>query len=55
LVSWKSIRYEVVSHIEDGNEKKASKLKYHKTPPLDLINYLKSHLKEYVFHNYMAR
>jgi hypothetical protein len=55
LISWRSIGYEVVGHIEDGKEKKASKLEYHKTPPLDLINYLKPCLKEYVFHNYMAR
>jgi len=54
LISWKSIGYEVVGHTKDGKEK-ALKLKYHETPPSNLINYLKPCLKEFVFHNYMAR
>jgi hypothetical protein len=49
LISWRSIGYEVVGYTEDGKGKKASKLKYHKTPPSKLINYQKPHLKELVF------
>ncbi len=41
--------------IKDGKEKKNSKLEYHKTPPLHLIQYLKPWLKEFVLHNYVAR
>jgi hypothetical protein len=27
---------EVVGHVKDGKEKKASKLEYHETPPLNM-------------------
>jgi len=56
LVSWKSIGYEIVGHTKkDGKEKKGSKLEYHETPPLDLIQYLKPQFKKFVLHNYVAR
>jgi hypothetical protein len=37
LIFWKNIGYEVVGFIEEGKEKKASKIKYNETPSRDLI------------------
>jgi hypothetical protein len=36
LISWRSIRYEVVGFTKESKEK-ASKVEYNKTPPCDLI------------------
>ncbi len=54
LIVWKSIGYEVVGFIEEGKEKKASKMEYNEIPPHDFIQYLKLCLKEFVLHNYEA-
>jgi hypothetical protein len=55
LVSWKSIGYEVVGFINEGKEKKASKLEYKETLAHDFIQYMKPRLKEFVLHNYITR
>jgi len=54
LISWKSIRYEVVGFTEESKENKASKMEYNETSPHDFIQYLKLRLKEFVLHNYVA-
>jgi hypothetical protein len=55
LLSWRNINYEVVGHTKNGKEKKALKLEYHETPSSMFIKYLMLCLKEFVFHNYVAR
>jgi hypothetical protein len=51
----RSLGYEVIGHIEEGKEKKASKVEFHVTPPRELIAYLKPCLKQFVLHKFLAR
>jgi hypothetical protein len=55
LIQWSSIGFEVVGHTEEGKEKKASKVEFHETPPIELISYLKLQLKMFILHNFLAR
>jgi hypothetical protein len=55
LFQWCSIGYEVVRHIEEGKEKKTSKVEFHETPPRKLISYLKLRLKMFILHNFLAK
>jgi hypothetical protein len=47
--------YEVVGHNEDSKDKKASRMEYRDTHPVELIEYLKPCLKTFVLHNFISR
>jgi hypothetical protein len=40
LIQWHSIGHEVIGHIEEGKEKKASKVEFDQIPPKKLIYYI---------------
>jgi hypothetical protein len=40
LIQWHSIGHEVIGHIEEGKEKKASKVEFDQIPPKKLIHYI---------------
>jgi hypothetical protein len=51
---WRSIGHEVVGRTFEGQDKKVSKVMYNDTTPLELIEYLKPHLLEFVVHNFIS-
>ncbi len=48
---WHSIGYKVIGKTYDGWEKKISKVMYNNTKPLELIEYFKPHLSNFIVHN----
>jgi hypothetical protein len=55
LIKWCNIGYEVFGHIEEGKEKKASKIEFHETPSKDLISYLRPRFESFVLHNFLVK
>jgi hypothetical protein len=51
---WHNIGHEVVGTTTDGQEKKVSRVMYNDTTPIDLIQYLKPQLTNFVLHNFVA-
>lgn len=55
IIHKQNIGYKIVGQIKDGRDQKASKVEYHDTHSSELIQYLKPHLKAFVFHNFISR
>lgn len=55
LVSWKLFEMVFVGRGEDGNDRHALRLEHKLTPPCDLVSSLRSHLEEFLVHNFEAK
>jgi hypothetical protein len=53
-MQWHSIGHEVVGKTIDGRDKKVSRFMYNDTRLLQLIDYLKLHLSNFVVHNFIV-
>jgi hypothetical protein len=51
---WRNIGHKVVGATIDGWEKKVSGVMYNDTTPIDLIQYLKPQLSNFVLHNFIV-
>jgi hypothetical protein len=54
-MQWHNIGHEVVVTTTNGREKKVSRVMYNDTTPIDLIQYLKLRLSNFVLHNFVIR
>ena len=54
LVKWKRTGYEIIGVGEDGKPKKAIKVIYCETKPVELIDYCKSKIADFIVHNFFA-
>jgi hypothetical protein len=55
LVSWKRFEMVFVGRGEDGNDRHALRLEHKMTPPCELVADLRSHLEEFLVHNFEAK